>query len=705
MTTADRRAPLAPRARVCDSYRATTAVTDHRHQGADSTPAISMPVNAPAARRATSWRWYRIGSFSPAGLCRYAAGRTASSIRRRWLGVVRPARSAIAAPPAVDYAALEPVVTSPGGGDELLRRARDAALGRVEILGYGTLDFSLEDAGAPASLLWNIDPRTGTRWTADGAGGGVRVTGPACGDIKIPWELSRAHHWVLLAGAFGLSGDPSLLRSLTGQWRAWLRENSAPRGVNWLVPMEAAIRAINWFWTLVLLRRATGRDHADPEIARSLVEHGRFIDLNLEYSDRPSDHYLSNLVGLLYLGSAFRSASFGRRWIRMARRGLGRRARIDIDTEGGFPAGSVGYHRLVTELYRHGLAVCRSSGRGGAPPWSALLPRLEGFADDLTRPDGTAIAFGDGDDGRVVPASPSVGAGPTRTPRARSVAYPRSGFYVMRSDDSGGAIDAFSERPNLPFGYRHNSRLSVELWVRGRAFVVDPGTYCYGRSPRKRHYFRSARVHNVSQVDRLEQNRSRPADLAWLGGEAVVRVLQWRSTEAEDHFEAALGSYARLARPPVRYIRTVGFMKRPPIWWIRDRFEGRGEHRLDFRLTFAPAFRCRLLGRDEVACEAPDVHVRLWLDASFPFTARLQSAFVSPHFGSKERTLRLQLSGRSTLPAHVTCLVVPHGGEGGPDLDRLRAAFLRVSRGAGDWPATLRALDETIHGRDPQGDH
>src|SRR2546426_440510 len=270
------------------------------------------------------------------------------------------------------------------------------------------------------------------------------------------------------------------------QWHDWIRENPPPRGVNWIVPMEAAIRAINWLWALVLLKRATGRDHADREITRLLVEHGRFIDFNLEYSERPSDHYLSNLIGLLYLGCAFQEASFGRRWIRIARRRLMRRARVDVASDGGFPVGSVGYHGLVTELFTHGAAVCRAVGLPLGVPLSSLIARQQALVDAMKRPDGTPIAFGDGDDGRVVPdltdtvvsSAASLSSARHRTPAGGNlvtVAYPDTGFYVMRSGDSGCAIDAFSERPNLPFGYRHNSRLSVELWARGQSIIIDPG--------------------------------------------------------------------------------------------------------------------------------------------------------------------------------------------------------------------------------------
>src|SRR5206468_1729553 len=190
--------------------------------------------------------------------------------------------------PTLDYGALRQVVPMMTADDPgTLQTAREALEGRAEILGYGLLDFSFRGVDGRRRIAWNLDPTSGATWPQTSPR--VATAGPRglTGEIKIPWELSRAHHWVALARAYGLSRDRSYLDTLMEQWRDWLRANPAERGVNWLRPMEAAIRAVNWLWTLSILERVTVADCASGDVRRSLLEHGIFIDLRLEYSGRP----------------------------------------------------------------------------------------------------------------------------------------------------------------------------------------------------------------------------------------------------------------------------------------------------------------------------------------------------------------------------------------------------------------------------------
>lgn len=56
------------------------------------------------------------------------------------------------------------------------------------------------------------------------------------------------------------------------------------------------------------------------------------------------------------------------------------------------------------------------------------------------------------------------------------------------------------------YGHTHNDKSSIELFVDGKNFLLDPGTYLYTSSPKTRDYFRSTRAHNVIAVGNEEQN-------------------------------------------------------------------------------------------------------------------------------------------------------------------------------------------------------
>ena len=70
--------------------------------------------------------------------------------------------------------------------------------------------------------------------------------------------------------------------------------------------MEVAVRAVNWMWAAALFADAP---EFTPSLKRrflkAMLQHGDHILNNLEYADNNGNHYLSNGVGLLFLGVLF----------------------------------------------------------------------------------------------------------------------------------------------------------------------------------------------------------------------------------------------------------------------------------------------------------------------------------------------------------------------------------------------------------------
>src|SRR5207237_5509250 len=121
-------------------------------------------------------------------------------------------------------------------------------------------------------------------------------------DVKVPWELSRCHHWVTLGRAYAMEPDPRYAREFTSQLQGWLDDNPWPYGVNWGRAMEVAVRTVNWLWAAALFAEAPEFSPAHQmRFLKAMLQHGRHILDNLEYADNNGNHYLSNGVGLLFL--------------------------------------------------------------------------------------------------------------------------------------------------------------------------------------------------------------------------------------------------------------------------------------------------------------------------------------------------------------------------------------------------------------------
>ena len=141
--------------------------------------------------------------------------------------------------------------------------------------------------------------------------------------------------------------------------------------------------------------------HAVHRIAQSLYEHALFIEAHLEYGPVISNHYLSDLVGLLYLGVFFRSLPESKRWQTLAIAGLEECMQRQVYDDGVDFEASIPYHRLVTELFGYAALVCRHATTSLSSTYWSKLECMVDFARHYTKPDDHAPQIGDNDNGRL----------------------------------------------------------------------------------------------------------------------------------------------------------------------------------------------------------------------------------------------------------------------------------------------------------------
>lgn len=285
---------------------------------------------------------------------------------------------------------------------------------------------------------WQLDFRSGWRWSERTHFDRIRI-GPALGaDIKIPWELSRMQHLPVLAlSLFSPGADDSAMRELRAQILDFIAANPPRFGVAWASPMEIAIRATNWIVALTLAASAgytLENDDAAPIVAASIDAHARHVLAHLEWSPEPrSNHYLAEIVGLIFMAAHLPPCAETDAWLGFAIRELEREILLQFRDDGGNYEASTAYHRLSAEMALYALAVIagQSSERlrsianaartklrvrppqprvplevhsledcPSFPIGKAAITRLERaaeFAADVARTDGTSLLIGDND--------------------------------------------------------------------------------------------------------------------------------------------------------------------------------------------------------------------------------------------------------------------------------------------------------------------
>ena len=207
---------------------------------------------------------------------------------------------------------------------------------------------------------WQLDFKTGFRWSESTWYRDIRYGDIRGADVKVPWELGRLQHLPQLAIAATLArsdGDGVLAEQLARQFQDQVLDFVAanpPRfGVQWAMTMDVAIRAANLLLAWDIFRAAGVSFDIEfmREFSRSAFEHGSHIATNLEWSSHlRSNHYLADVVGLLFVAAYLPASTLTDAWLLFATRELLAEVQNQFLADGGNFEGSTCYHRLSAEM-------------------------------------------------------------------------------------------------------------------------------------------------------------------------------------------------------------------------------------------------------------------------------------------------------------------------------------------------------------------
>ena len=320
------------------------------------------------------------------------------------------------------------------------------------------------------AIDWQLDFKSGFRWSEATWFREIRYGAARGADVKVPWELGRCQHLPQLALAAVLAsedGDAERVDRLRQEFRDQVLDvvsANPPRfGVQWVSTMDVAIRVANWLLAWDLLR-STGVafDQAFSDVfARSVAEHGQHIATNLEWSaNLRGNHYLADIVGLLYVAAYLPSSAQADAWLLFSARELLSEVRFQFLDDGANFEGSTCYHRLSAEMATYGVAIllalpeeraavlfqppgavlASSKGFAGSEPSGLTahdigrgrpspvpldildrLGRARWFTVHITKPSGAVPQIGDNDNGRFFKLAPAmtVAVGDERTSAPR----------------------------------------------------------------------------------------------------------------------------------------------------------------------------------------------------------------------------------------------------------------------------------------------
>jgi hypothetical protein len=271
---------------------------------------------------------------------------------------------------------------------------------------------------------WQLDFKSGYRWSEKTWHGRVPYGHLPGVDIKVPWELARMQHLPQMALAYAAARQSRntpvwaarLAREFRNQILDFIAANPPRFGVNWRCAMDVGIRAANWALAFDLFQAAGW--NPDPafesQLAASLVAHGRFIWQNLEWRRmHRGNHYLANLAGLFFIAAYLPRSRETDTWLLFSQRELAAETTLQFTPDGANFEASTCYHRLSAEMVLYCAAWSRALpsqhlNTANVPLDGNQLGKMAEFTRDLTKPNGEIHQIGDNDSGRFFKLHPAI---------------------------------------------------------------------------------------------------------------------------------------------------------------------------------------------------------------------------------------------------------------------------------------------------------
>ena len=435
-------------------------------------------------------------------------------------------------------------------------------------------------------------------------------------DVIFPWELSRFQFGIDLALCYRQNKDKKYYSLFKGLVLDWMAKNPFLYGVNWICPMDVAIRAANWIVAVNLFDDICREDRAFVStISKSLYYHACYIEKFPEkFSNGENNHLVADYSGLFVLALSFRDSNIGKRWLGLAKDGLASCMEKQVYDDGVDFENSIPYHRLVLELFAVPVILARHCNLEFPAFYYGKLFKMFEFVGAYIDSKGNAPQIGDNDSGRFMKLSPceehnhryllALGRQifdhdffdhdfddydfddydfdadnsqscllPVFKPNANrinlaeigiiprnvqeSVFFTTGGFYFLKNERFTVSVFCPDSRGG---GHRHFDSGSFTLSCQGEPVVVDPGSGVYTADLQIRNCLRDYPSHNLYYIDKPNDNNR-----AYFGINVDLDVKIVYFSESEITMKASFENDVVVERH---------FLLQPRSFHIRDRITG-----------------------------------------------------------------------------------------------------------------------------------
>jgi len=487
-------------------------------------------------------------------------------------------------------------------------------------------------------------------------------------DKKIPWELSKCQHFITLGLAYKQTKDKKYFEEYRKQFLSWIQENPYQIGINWVTPMECAIRTVNWIEAYHLFKEEYD-DNLKSILIKQLYLHGKHIRENLEWSPAKENHYVSNLLGLFFIGTALENCKGAEKWKTFAQKELEKEILKQVSEDGVDYEASLNYHRLVTEIFLLTYMLAEKNNIQFSETYKKRLENMCEFIRYYTSPTGTAPSIGDTDNGRIVHIWNenindhrdllTVAAVLFQRPdfKAYGVFHDKLSLLISKADfdklpstnkelPSQAFTDYYIIRDSNLFilihcgdigrkgfgGHGHNDQLSFVLSTAKHDYIIDSGTYAYTSDRTTRHLLRGTAAHNTVVLNGEEQNKIKEESPFDMENNAKAMCFQWQTDKIQDVFIGKHFGYT-----PNIVTREIHYDRIKKQITIADRMKEEAD--LECSIHLHPEVKVRQ--------EKNKVYLNDELMIEYDEEPTISKAMYSPQYGVKGETNKITIKKKS----------------------------------------------------------
>mgnify|MGYP000859079694 CR=1 FL=1 len=212
---------------------------------------------------------------------------------------------------------------------------------------------------------WQSDFKSNYHWDISSVSSKIKYGNVKGADIKVPWELGRMQYLITLSYAyylfthFGNKERATHYESVFKNIILDFRISNPPKfGVQWISPMDAAIRAVNIIVAYSFFKQAGAKfdDNFEKTLLDTLFEHIEFVRKNPEWnSGLRGNHYLACISSLLIISTYLPTNNYSQKLFVNSFNKLIKEIFYQFYDDGGNFEGSMPYHRFCSEMVFYSL--------------------------------------------------------------------------------------------------------------------------------------------------------------------------------------------------------------------------------------------------------------------------------------------------------------------------------------------------------------